>query len=95
MSLVLLFLLTISIVVNIFFVISIKKAFSQIDSLEIWLIDFKNLMNQTYNKLKIIDNRDIFEKDDEVGVAFKEILSIIDSTNNIIKDDDDDPKEKR
>lgn len=80
---------------NIFFVISIKKAFSQIDSLEIWLIDFKNLMNQTYNKLKIIDNRDIFEKDDEVGVAFKEILSIIDSTNNIIKDDDDDPKEKR
>jgi len=95
MSLVLLFLLTISIVVNIFFVISLKKAFSQIDSLEIWLIDFKNLMNQTYNKLKIIDNRDIFEKDDEVGVAFKEILSIIDSTNNIIKDDDDDPKEKR
>lgn len=95
MSFILIFLLTASIAANIFFVISLKKAFSQIDLLEDWLINFKNLMSQTYKKLKVIDNRDIFEKDDEVGVAFKDILNIIDLTNNIIENDDDNPKEKR
>lgn len=52
-------------------------------------------MNQTYKRLKNIDNRDIFEKDDEVGVAFTDILNTINLANDIIKDDDDNPKEKK
>lgn len=87
--------LFVSLVANIFLVISLKKAFSQIDFLEDWLIKFKNLMNQTYKRLKNIDNRDIFEKDDEVGVAFTDILNTINLANDIIKDDDDNPKEKK
>jgi hypothetical protein len=73
---------------NIFLVISLKKTFNQIDLLENWLVDFKLLIKNTYNKLKSIDNRGIFEKDDDVGVLFTDLLNIIKLTNTRIQNDD-------
>ena len=86
----LLVLLLISSVLNVFLLVSLKKAFIQIDFLEEWLIEFKLLINNTYKKLKNIDERCIFEKDDDVGVIFKNILDIIELTNKRIQTDDDD-----
>ena len=86
----LLILLLISLVVNIFLLISLKRAFSQIDILEEWLIEFKLLINNTYKKLKDIDERGMFEKDDDVGIVFKNIIEIIDLTNKRIQINDDD-----
>ena len=86
----LLVLLLISLVVNIFLLISLKRAFNQIDILEEWLIEFKLLINNTYKKLKNIDERGMFEKDDDVGVVFKNIIEIIDLTNKRIQINDDD-----
>jgi hypothetical protein len=86
----LLILLLISLVVNIFLLISLKRAFSQIDILEEWLIEFKLLINNTYKKLKNIDERGMFEKDDDVGIVFKNIIEIIDLTNKRIQINDDD-----
>ena len=86
----LLILLLISLVVNIFLLISLKRAFNQIDILEEWLVEFKLLINNTYKKLKDIDERGMFEKDDDVGIVFKNIIEIIDLTNKRIQINDDD-----
>jgi len=86
----LLFLLLLSTILNIFLVVSLKKAFTQIDLLESWLIDFKALVKNTYNKLKSIDDRGIFVKDDDVGVLFTDLLNIIDIANKRIQTDDND-----
>ena len=55
-----------------------------------WLIDFKTLVKNTYNKLKVIDDRGIFVKDDDVGVLFTDLLNIIELTNKRIQTDDND-----
>lgn len=86
----LLFLLLLSTLLNIFLVVSLKKTFNQIDLLESWLIDFKILVKNTYNKLKSIDDRGIFVKDDDVGVLFTDLLNIIELTNKRIQTDDND-----
>lgn len=75
---------------NIFLVVSLKKAFTQIDLLESWLIDFKALVKNTYNKLKFVDDRGIFVKDDDVGFLFTDLLNIIKLTNKRIQTDDND-----
>jgi hypothetical protein len=85
---ILLIALLLSTLLNIFLVISLKKTFNQIDLLENWLVDFKVLIKNTYNKLKSIDNRGIFEKDDDVGVLFTDLLNIIKLTNTRIQNDD-------
>ena len=91
-SIFVLVLLLISLLINIFLFISLKKSFVQIDILEEWLIDFKQLVNNMYKKLKNIDERGMFEKDDEVGVIFKNILDIIELTNRRIQIDDEKPR---
>lgn len=85
---IILILLLASIVTNIFLLIALKRAFYQQDILESWIVEFRTLINNAYNKLKNIDNRGIFEKDDEVGILFKEIVSIIELTNKRIQIDD-------
>lgn len=77
--------LAISLIINIFLLISIKKTFNQIDLLEEWIVDFQSLINKTYNKLKEIDERDMFEKDDDVGVIYSDILSIVKSVNDKVQ----------
>ena len=83
-------LLLISLIANIFLLIALKKSFQQIDELESWLIEFKQLVKNTYNKLKSIDDRGIFVKDDDVGVLFTDLLNIIDIANKRIQTDDND-----
>ena len=87
----LIFVLLISLVTNIFLFISLRRAFFTIDTLESWLIDFKGLVNNVYKKLKDVDNRGIFEKDDDVGFLFSDIVNIIKITNERINDDSDNP----
>jgi hypothetical protein len=77
--------LVISLSFNIFLLICIKKTFNQVDILEDWIIDFKTLINNTYNKLKEIDERGMFEKDDDVGVVYTDILSIVKSANDKVQ----------
>jgi hypothetical protein len=70
--------------------IALKKSFQQIDELESWLIEFKQLVKNTYNKLKFVDDRGIFVKDDDVGFLFTDLLKIIELTNKRIQTDDND-----
>ena len=87
----LIFVLLISLVTNIFLFISLRRAFFTIDTLESWLIDFKGLVNNVYKKLKDVDNRGIFEKDDDVGFLFSDIVNIIKITNERINDESSNP----
>lgn len=81
----LLLLLTVSVIANFFLIISLRKAFSTIDVLESWVIDFKDLINKLYNNLKQIDDRGMFEKDDDVGVTFTAIVDIIKKCNERVQ----------
>jgi hypothetical protein len=58
--------------------------------LESWLLEFKLLVKNTYNKLKFVDDRGIFVKDDDVGFLFTDLLNIIELTNKRIQTDDND-----
>lgn len=87
----LIFFLLISLVTNIFLFVSLRRAFFTIDVLELWLVDFKGLVNNVYKKLKDVDNRGIFEKDDDVGFMFSDIVNIIKITNERINDDSGNP----
>ena len=80
-------LLVVSITINVFLILSIKKALFYIEILESWIVDFRNLIKNTYNKLKSVDDRHIFEKDDDVGFLFSELLNILATANDTIKDD--------
>lgn len=87
---ILLTVLLISTILNILLLISLKKAFTQIDILESWLVEFKYLIKNTYNKLKLVDDKGIFVKDDDVGFVFTEILTIIELTNKRVQTNDND-----
>lgn len=53
----------------------------KIDIYEDWIVEFKDDINEVYRELKIIDDRQIFEKDDEVGSTFSQLYSIIEKLN--------------
>lgn len=89
-------------------IVFLFKALSKIDNLEQqlrlseennfllnnWVNDFRTLILNVYKKLKSVDDRGIFEKDDDVGFLFSELLAIIDECNKRISDDDDSNEEK-
>jgi hypothetical protein len=86
----LLILLLVSVSANVFLLITLKKSFNQIDILEDWIINFKNSVESTFNKLKDVDNRGIFEKDDDVGFLFMDLKQIIESLNKKVKEEETD-----
>jgi len=44
-------------------------------------LDMKDKTLQTYVQMKELDDRGVFSKDDEVGLAFKEILNLLQILN--------------
>ena len=48
-----------------------------IETMENWTIQYKNLVENTYRRLKELDEKQIFEKDDEVGFVFSEMVKLI------------------
>lgn len=82
-------LLLISVLVNVFLILALKRSFYQIDILESWILEFRDLLKNTYKKLKSIDERGMFEKDDDVGIIFEDIVNIITLTNKRIQTNND------
>ena len=82
--------LTISICLNIFFLYSIYSYQDSIDEHKKVIDDYEKLMKEykntvvdTYKKLKEVDDRNIFEKDDDVGFAFSSIKNLIERLSEI------------
>lgn len=56
-----------------------------IDDYYKWVLDIRTELNSTYIKIKNIDDKDIFYKDDDVGFAFQELLRLIKLVNDRIQ----------
>jgi len=69
--------LTISICLNIYFFIKMNDLFDLIETMENWTLQYKNLVENTYRRLKELDEKQIFEKDDDVGFVFSEMVKLI------------------
>lgn len=69
--------LTVSICVNVYFFIKMNDLLDLIETMENWTVQYKNLVENTYRRLKELDEKQIFEKDDEVGFVFSEMVKLI------------------
>lgn len=80
--------LSISILINIVLLVCVYKSLSVIDKLENWIIEFKYLIENLYIEMKQLDNKNMFEKDDEVGSLFRQITTIISNVKKVIVDEE-------
>jgi len=78
-------LLILSGVLNIFLGIGVRNLLKQNEELEDTLIQVvegtKNRVQAALDEMKSIDNRQVFEKDDEVGATFDQLQNIINDLN--------------
>jgi len=78
-------LLTISVCSLIACYIIININSDKITTYENWVIEFKKDVQQTYQQLKNVDNKNIFQKDDDVGFVFVQLLDIIEKLKDKIQ----------
>lgn len=51
-----------------------------------WIESVRNTVKATYVQMKKLDDKDIFFKDDEVGVVFSELLNLLKRLNDRIQE---------
>ena len=78
----------ISVVINIILLIGVRNLLKQNEQLEDRLVETNDSVRKTLqislDNMRKLDNKQVFEKDDEVGVSFNEIKKIIEELNNKI-----------
>lgn len=76
----------ISIIINFILLIGVRNLLKQNEQLEDRLVttleDVRNRVFSALDNMRKLDNREVFEKDDEVGVSFNEIKKIIEDLDN-------------
>lgn len=76
----------ISIIINLILLIGVRNLLRQNEQLEDRLVttleDVRNRVFSALDNMRKLDNREVFEKDDEVGVSFNEIKKIIEDLDN-------------
>lgn len=75
-------LLVIIVGVMAFIISNLNKKISVYES---WIDTFQSEVNQMYARLKSVDERNLFEKDDDVGFCFSEVVRIAKEFNDLIK----------
>ena len=78
-------LLVLSVILNIVLGIGIRNTIRQTEELEDTLADViegtRVKIETTLQQMRDIDNREVFEKDDEVGATFEQLKNIIEDLN--------------
>jgi len=77
--------LTLSIAVNVALGVAISKGVERERIYADWIIKFRSRVEEIYKELKDIDEKHIFETDDEVGVVFAEIVKIMEEFDAEVK----------
>ena len=76
----------ISVILNIILLIGVRNLLRQNEQLEDRLVDIVNTTREkvvtALSNMRRLDNREVFEKDDEVGVTFEEMKKIVEDLNN-------------
>lgn len=57
----------------------------KLETYEEWAETFRTEANQLYDKLKEVDDKNLFEKDDDVGFVFSEIVRITKEFNDKVQ----------
>ena len=80
--------MVVSVVINLTLLIGIRNLLKQNEQLEDRLVgtinSIRNRVEYALDKMRKLDNREAFEKDDEVGVTFSELKNIVEDLNNEI-----------
>ena len=63
----------------------IQNLLKKIDTYEKWIEFFGGEINIMYKRLKMVDDKNLFEKDDDVGFVFSEIVRVMNEFNEKIK----------
>ena len=66
-------------------VIGILNLLTKVDAYENFILDRQEAYESLLQRIRDIDSREIFEKDDEVGVTFDDIKNEIEEFKNIIE----------
>ena len=78
--------ISISVLLNIILLIGVRNLLRQNNQLEDRLVesilDVRTRVSNALENMRRLDNREVFEKDDEVGVSFDEIKKIIENLDN-------------
>lgn len=77
-------LLFVFILVSIFLFLALKKSLNKNEIYESWILEYQDDLMKTYIRLKDLDSRGIFEKDDEVGFVFSNILNTLEDLKDKI-----------
>ena len=54
---------------------------NKIDIYESWIVELKDDINNVYRQIKLVDDKQIFEKDDDVGGVFSDLYLILKKLN--------------
>jgi len=76
----------VSVILNIVLLIGVRNLLRQNEQLEDKLVETTNTtiesVGTALDKMRELDNREVFEKDDEVGVTFQELKKVVENLNN-------------
>lgn len=79
---------SISVILNLILLIGVRNLLRQNNQLEDRLINTINYTRErvadSLENMRRLDNKEVFEKDDEVGVSFDEIKKVIEQLDNEI-----------
>ena len=75
----------VSILINFILIIGIRNLLIQNEQLEDKVVttisEIRGRIGNSLQKMRELDNRQVFEKDDEVGVTFSELKKIVEDLN--------------
>ena len=74
--------LIVSIVINILLYKAAQIQLNKSQIYERWILEFKDDVLHIYERMKSIDNLQMFEKDDDVGSIFREMVDLISKLNS-------------
>jgi hypothetical protein len=57
---------------------------------EDWILTVRKDAHGIYTQMKELDNKEIFRRDDEVGVVFQDLVELIEWLNKRVMDEEDD-----
>ena len=76
----------VSVILNIVLLIGVRNLLRQNEQLEDRLVDIVDTtrikVSDALSNMRKLDNREVFEKDDEVGVTFEEMKKIVEDLDN-------------
>jgi predicted Holliday junction resolvase-like endonuclease len=75
------------IIVIVLCLIIIRNCLIKLEILEKWIISYRSMIYDTLKKIREIDEKQMFEKDDDVGFVFESLTSLISDLNNKIHDE--------